>query len=71
MYLDGLKITSLVMTVHCMKRYLNSEFMSKALWSFRIWMNGNPMSFQIWTNQQMRFGDIKYHMKAWDYLEKE
>ena len=34
-------------------------------------MNGDPLSFQIWTNQQMRFGDIKYHMKFWDYRKKE
>ena len=33
-------------------------------------MNGDPLSFQMWTNQQMRFGDIKYHMKVWD-LQKE
>ena len=34
-------------------------------------MNGDPLSFQIWTNQQMRFGDIKYHMMFWDYRKGE
>ena len=33
-------------------------------------MNGNPLSFQLWINQQMRLGDIKYHMKIW-YMKKE
>ena len=34
-------------------------------------MNGDPLSFQIWTNQQMRFGDINYHKKFLDYHKKE
>ena len=34
-------------------------------------MNGDQLSFQIWTNHQMRLGDIKYHMNFWDYRKKE
>ena len=33
-------------------------------------MNGDPLSFQIWTNQQIRFSDIEYHMKVWKYPKK-
>ena len=32
-------------------------------------MNGDPISFQLWTNQQMRLGDIKYQMMVWYYLK--
>ena len=34
-------------------------------------MNGNPLSFQFWTNQQMVFRDIKYHIKVWYHLIKK
>ena len=37
----------------------------------RIWMNGDPLSFQMWNNQQIRFSDVKYHMKVWKYLKEE
>ena len=33
-------------------------------------MNGDPLSFQIWTNQQIRFSDIEYHMNIWKYPKK-
>ena len=37
----------------------------------RLWVNGDPLSFQLWTNQQIRFGDITYRMMVWNFLEKE
>ena len=34
-------------------------------------MNGDPLSFQLWTNQQMRFHDIKYQIMVWNYQNEK
>ena len=33
-------------------------------------MNGDPLSFQKWSNQKLRFGDIKYHITFWYYVKE-
>ena len=36
-----------------------------------MWVNGDPLSFQLWTNEQMKFRNIKYQIMVWKYLKNE